>query len=67
MLIDESRGRRVARELGIDVIGTLRILAEAKRLGQIKLVRPIIIQMQSKGYRFERTLILRFLEIVGEA
>jgi len=67
LLIDEIRARRVAGELGIDVIGTLRILAEAKRLGQITVVRPIIAQMQSEGYRFDRILIRRFLERIGEA
>jgi uncharacterized protein len=67
LLIDEVRARRVAIQLGIDVIGTLRILAEAKRLGQITLVRQIIAEMQSNGYRFERTLILRFLGMIGEA
>jgi predicted nucleic acid-binding protein len=67
LLVDEIRARRVAIEWGIDVIGTLRILAEAKRLGQITVVRPIIAQMQSSGYRFDRTLIRRFLEMVREA
>ncbi|HVA80566.1 MAG TPA: DUF3368 domain-containing protein [Candidatus Binataceae bacterium] len=67
LLVDEIRARRAAIEWGIDVIGTLRILAEAKRLGQITVVRPIIAQMQSEGYRFDRALIRRFLEMVGEA
>src|SRR5258708_2500509 len=63
LLIDEIR-RRAARDQGIGVIGTLRVLGEAKLSGHIGLARPIIAQMQSQGYRFERTLILRFLEIV---
>jgi predicted nucleic acid-binding protein len=66
MLVDEVRARRAARDQGIEVIGTLRILDQAKRSGYISLVRPLIAQMQSEGYRFERALILRFLEIVGE-
>jgi predicted nucleic acid-binding protein len=53
--------------VGIDVIGTLRILAEAKRLGQMPVVRPIIAQMQSSGYRLDRALIQRFLERISEA
>jgi predicted nucleic acid-binding protein len=67
LLIDEIRARRAARELGIEVIGTLRILYEAKQLGHINLVRPIIVQMQSCGYRIDRALIRRFLERIGEA
>jgi len=66
LLVDEIRARRAANDQGIEVIGTLRILDQAKRSGQIGLARPIIAQMQSQGYRFDRMLILRFLEIVGE-
>jgi len=66
LLIDEIRARRAARELGIEVIGTLRFLSEAKQLGHIDLVRPIIVQMQSCGYRLDRALIRRFLEKIGE-
>ncbi|MGO9604372.1 MAG: DUF3368 domain-containing protein [Candidatus Binataceae bacterium] len=66
LLMDEVRARRAATQLGIDVIGTLRILANGKQLSHVNLVRPIIAQMQSEGYRFDRSLILRFLEMVGE-
>ncbi len=67
LLVDEIRARRVAVELGIDVIGTLRILAGAKLQGHVGVVRPIVVQMQSSGYRFDRTLIRRFLERISEA
>jgi predicted nucleic acid-binding protein len=66
LLMDEIRGRRAAVQLGIEVIGSLRILAEAKRFGHIDLVQPVIVEMQSSGYRFEQTLIGRFLEQMGE-
>ncbi len=66
LLVDEIRARRVASDHGVEVIGTLRILDQAKKSGHVSLVRPIVAQMQSQGYRFERALILRFLEIVGE-
>ena len=66
LLMDEIRGRRAAAQLGIELIGALRILADAKRLRHIEVVRPIILEMQSSGYRFERTLIRRFLEQMSE-
>jgi uncharacterized protein len=66
LLADEIRARRAAVDQGVEVIGSLRILDQAKRSGHIGLIRPIIAQMQSQGYRFDRTLILRFLEVVGE-
>ena len=66
LLIDEIRARREASARGVEVIGTLRILDQAKLSRHIALVRPVIAQMQSQGYRFDRALILRFLEIVGE-
>jgi uncharacterized protein len=65
LLIDEIRARRAASVQGVEVIGTLRILEHAKRSGHIDLVRPVIAQMQSQGYRFDRARILRFLEIIG--
>ncbi len=67
LLIDKIRGRRSAGQLGIEVIGSLRILAEAKRLGHISHVRPVIAEMQSNGYRFDRTLIQGFVERMDEA
>ncbi len=66
LLIDEIRARRFASQLGIEVIGTLRILAEAKRLGHTESVRPIVAQMQSNGYRFDHDLIQRFLDTINE-
>jgi predicted nucleic acid-binding protein len=66
LLMDEIRGRRLASQLGIGVIGTLRILAEAKRLGHLESVGPIVDEMRSSGYRFDRGLIRRFLEEVHE-
>lgn len=67
LLVDEIRARRVASGLGIEVLGTLRILAEAKRLGLVDAVRPIIAEMESRGYRFDGALIRLFLERIHEA
>ncbi len=67
LLVDEIRARRVAGGMGIEVIGSLRILADAKQTGFIQAVRPILAEMQSSGYRFDKALIRAFLDRVNES
>ena len=67
LLMDEIRGRRVATQLGIEVIGSLRILAEAKRIGIIESVEPLLKEMRSNGYRIDRELMQRFLDAMNKA
>ena len=41
-IIDERRARQVARALGVPVIGTLGIIADAKLRGLIPVMRPVV-------------------------
>ena len=66
LLIDEIRGRGIAIRLGIEVIGSLRILAEAKRIGIVENVAPVLAEMRSDGYRIDHDLIRRFLDAMKE-
>lgn len=50
LLIDERRGRSVAAGLGIAVIGTLGILAGAKRAGAVDSVAPIVELLRADGF-----------------
>jgi predicted nucleic acid-binding protein len=49
VLVDETRGRAVANRLGLTVLGTIGIVALAKRRGLIPAARPIIGQVRARG------------------
>jgi predicted nucleic acid-binding protein len=66
LLIDERRGRKNAAEQGLEIFGSLRILAEAKRLGFIGQVKPILEAMLGSGYWIDEELIPPFLQEIGE-
>lgn len=49
VLMDEMRGRAVARRLGLTVAGTLGLVVRAKRRGLIPAARPVITQVRTAG------------------
>jgi hypothetical protein len=67
VLIDEQRGRAAARAMGLEPVGSLGVLAEAKALGLIPAVRPIVEELQAIRYWIEQSIIRDFLEEMGEA
>ena len=67
LLIDERRGRAVARAQGIEVLGSLRILADAKQSGLIVEVKPLLEALFAAEYRMDEDLIRLFLKEIGEA
>jgi predicted nucleic acid-binding protein len=66
LLIDEKRGRAVARRLGVTVIGTGAILLVAKRAQVIVRVSPILDQLADNGYRTSDRLRKEILVLAGE-
>jgi predicted nucleic acid-binding protein len=66
LLIDERAGRAEVLRLGLDVRGSLRVLAEAKRQGLIPLVRPLVEAIVASGYWLRGDLVATFLEATGE-
>ena len=66
LLIDERRGRTVAEERGVEVFGSLWILAEAKQRGFIAQVKPFVAAILAAEYWIDEELLLPFFQELGE-
>lgn len=66
VLIDERRGRMVARTLGLRVTGSVGVLLRAKKEGRLPSVRECIDQMRAKGVWLSEQLRAAALQEAGE-
>jgi uncharacterized protein len=66
LLIDERRGRTVAAEWGVEIFGSLWILAEAKRQGIIAQTKPLVTAMLAAEYWIDEEILLPFFQELGE-
>ena len=67
VVIDERRARRVARTMGLEVVGSVGVMLRAKRLGLIAEIKPSLEAMQAHGIRFSERLLEFALQEAGEA
>lgn len=66
LIIDEKKGRKVAKELRIEIIGSLGILIKAKEKGVIKSVREILTLIDKTDFRVSRSVREKVLKESGE-
>jgi uncharacterized protein len=67
LLIDERRGRRVAQQLGISVIGLVGVLLLAKRRGLVAQIRPLLDGLRQRaGFWMSEALYARVLQEAEE-
>lgn len=66
LIIDEGKGRKVAKELGISITGSLGILILAKKKRLVPLIKPIIEKIQKTNFRLSEALIEKVLELAEE-
>lgn len=57
LLIDDARGRTVARQAGIPLVGVAGVLLAAKSRGLLVAVSPVLDDLAGAGYRLSRRLI----------
>ena len=67
LLIDEREGRKIARRMGLPIVGLLGILVEAKIAGLAPALKPILDDLMAKaGFWIGEELYARVLRQVGE-
>jgi predicted nucleic acid-binding protein len=66
LLIDESLGRRVAKQNGVDLTGTVGVLLHAKEESVITSIKPYLEQLRQTGFRMSDSLVLDVLKDAGE-
>lgn len=66
ILSDDRQARMTGERLGIPVKGTLGILVEAKRRGEIEVLAPALAELKRKGTWLSDHLVARVLSEVGE-
>ena len=67
LIIDEIKGRKAAKEMGISVTGSLGVLVAAKKKGHIQTVKPLIEKIQKPNFRISEELIEQVLDNVNES
>jgi uncharacterized protein len=66
VLLDEAFGRRLARQMGLPIVGTLGILLAAKQVGLLTAVKPMMDAMIQQGRRISPKLRATVLRAAGE-
>jgi predicted nucleic acid-binding protein len=66
LLIDDKRGRKVAKINQIKTVGSLGVLLQAKRIGLITRIAPLIEQIAASPVFMSESLIQTVLELAGE-
>ena len=66
LIIDELRGRKLAKQIGVTITGTLGVLAQAKQNGHISALKPLLDKVKLTDFRLSEQLIQQTLKEVGE-
>jgi predicted nucleic acid-binding protein len=66
VIIDEKIARRIARQIGLDVIGSIGILLKAKDMGIISHIKPLWDNMIACGLRYSDHFYSEILRKIGE-
>lgn len=66
LIIDDAKGRRVAKKLNLNYIGTIGVIIAAKRLGYINKIKPLLEKMNLTNFRLAPDIYAKALLLAGE-
>ncbi|WPD22957.1 MAG: DUF3368 domain-containing protein [Candidatus Electrothrix scaldis] len=66
LIIDDLKGRKIAKRLHLKYSGTLGLLLQAKRAGILPALRPVVVKIRETNFRFSEALLDSLLEQAGE-
>ena len=66
LIIDDAKGRKAARKLGLALTGSLGIFLKAKRAGFIPAVKPILEKIQQTNFRYSEVILQEILALADE-
>ena len=66
IIIDEAKGREIATDKGLKIVGLLGTLIKAKEQGYIISMKPLLESLIHLGFRVKPSLYQHILHLVGE-
>jgi len=66
LIIDDKKGRKTAKNIGLPIVGTGGILVAAKRAGHLIEVTSVLNDLAGVGYYISPTLSKRIIELAGD-
>ncbi len=67
VVLDDWKGRRVARAAGLEVTGSLGVLVQARETGRLPSVRDAITRMKNHGAWLDAAVVEQALKLAGES
>ncbi|MBE2225496.1 MAG: DUF3368 domain-containing protein [Anaerolineae bacterium] len=66
ILIDDAKGRRFAQSKGLQPVGTIGVLLQAKRQGLVSEIKPLLQTLVANRIRISPLLVQQTLHLAGE-
>ncbi len=66
LIIDERKGRKIAKRIGLNIIGLLGVLIKAKEQNIFSEIKPILEKLEKVDFRISQELKSRILKRIAE-